>query len=156
MRHPALDPDPDASDRQVHPAADRRHAGLRQLLRHYLEMVVAMWVGMVVLGTTVRGALAAAGLAYSHGRSPELTALEMTITMAVGMAAWMRYRGHGWAPTLEMCAAMFAPAIVLVPLRWLDAVPVRSLPTLLHAVMLPLMLAVMLRRHSHYTSRARA
>lgn len=74
MHHPALDPDPEAIDidRQVHPAADRRHAGHRQLLRQYLEMVVAMWVGMVVLGPMVRGALAASGLAYSHGRSPEL------------------------------------------------------------------------------------
>jgi hypothetical protein len=72
--------------------ADRRHPGLRQ----YLEMFVAMCVGVVVLGTMVRAALAVAGLTYSHTRYPELAALEMTTTMAAGMAAWMRYRGHGW------------------------------------------------------------
>jgi hypothetical protein len=62
-----LDRDPDASDRHVHPAADR-HADLRHLLRQYLEMVVVMWVDMLVLGRMVRGALVAAGLAYSHAR----------------------------------------------------------------------------------------
>jgi flagellar biosynthetic protein FliP len=129
-----------------------RNAGLRHLLPHYLEMVVAMWVGMAVLGTIVRGALAAAGLAYSRGRYPELAALEMTTTMAVGMGAWMRYRGHGWASTLEMCGAMFAPAIVLFPLLWLDAVAAGSLVTLMHVVMLPLMLVVMLWRRSQYAS----
>jgi hypothetical protein len=76
--------------------------------------------------------------------------------MAVGMAAWMRYRGHRWASTLEMGGAMFALAIVLVPLLWLDAVPARSLSTVLHAVMLPLMLVVMLWRRSQYTSRGGA
>jgi hypothetical protein len=40
---------------------------------------------------------------------------------------------------------------VRFPLLWLDAVSARSLPTLLHVVMLPLMLAVMLRRPSQYT-----
>jgi hypothetical protein len=76
----------------------------------------------------------------------------MTITMAAGMAVWMRYRGHRWAPTLEMCAAMFAPAMILVPLLWVDAVSARSLPTLLHVVMLQLMLVVLLRRRSQDTS----
>jgi flagellar biosynthetic protein FliP len=133
-----------------------RPAGLRHLLRHYLEMVAAMWVGMVVLGAMVRGVLAAVGLAYAHARHPELAAVEMATTMAVGMAAWMRYRGHGWAGTLEMCGAMFAPAVILFPLLWLDAIPARSLSTLMHAVMLPLMLVVMLRRRSQSMSWTRA
>jgi hypothetical protein len=64
----------------------------------------------------------------------------------------MRYRRHGWASTLEMCGAMLAPAIVLVPLLWLDAIPARSLSTLLHSVMLPLMLVVLLWRRSRDTS----
>jgi hypothetical protein len=154
MRHAAVDPDPDVIDRHAHPTADRRgrRADLSHVLRHYLEMVAAMWVAMAVLGTMARGVLAAAGLAYSRGRYPELATLEMTTTMAVGMAAWMRYRGHGWASTLEMCAAMFAPAVVLFPLLWLDAVSAGSLFTLMHVVMLPLMLVVMLWRRGRYTS----
>jgi hypothetical protein len=152
MRHPAPGPNSDGTGRRGGIAADRRHVGLRQLLRHYLEMVLAMWVGMAVLGPMVRGALAAAGLGYSRGRYPELAALEMTITMAVGMGAWMRYRRHGWASTLEMGGAMLVPAIVLVPLLWLDAIPARSLSTLLHLVMLALMLVVLLWRRSQDTS----
>jgi flagellar biosynthetic protein FliP len=140
--------------RHAHPVADRhsRQASLRHLLRHYVEMVVAMWVGMAILGRVVGGVLAAAGLAYSHGLHPELATLEMATTMAVGMAAWMRYRGHGWAGTLEMCGAMYAPALVLLPLLWLDVVPARSLFTLMHVVMLSLMLVVMLWRRSQYAS----
>jgi hypothetical protein len=64
----------------------------------------------------------------------------------------MRYRGHRWASTLEMCAAMFAPAVILVPLLWLDAVSARPLPRLLHFVTLPLMLVVMLWRRSQDAS----
>jgi hypothetical protein len=84
-------------DRHAHPAADRRsrHADLPRLLRQYLEMVVAMWVGMLVLGTMVRGALAIAGLAYSHGRYPELAALEMTTTMAGGWPPGCATAGTG-------------------------------------------------------------
>ena len=50
-------------------------------------------------------------------RTPGTSYLLMAIDMSVGMAAWMRLRGHGWASTLEMCAAMFVPAL-LVPLVW--------------------------------------
>jgi hypothetical protein len=45
--------------------------------------------------------------------------LEMAATMSVGMVAWMRHRGHGWASNLEMASAMFAPAVALFPLMYL-------------------------------------
>jgi hypothetical protein len=109
-----------------------------------------MWVGMVVPGDdgAWRPSRNVAGvLPHAH---PELAALEMT-TMAAGMAAWMRYRGYRWASTLEMCAAMFTPAVILVPLLRLDAVSARSLPRLLHVVTLPMMV-VMLWRRSQDTS----
>jgi hypothetical protein len=31
-------------------------------------------------------------------------------------ALWMRYRGDGWAPTLEMSAAMVSPALGAIAL----------------------------------------
>ncbi|SEG24032.1 hypothetical protein SAMN04489712_10440 [Thermomonospora echinospora] len=114
---------------------------------HYLEMVIAMFVGMAVLGLP----LAAAGVSFSHERNPEPAYLLMAFTMSVGMAAIMRYRGHGWPATLEMCATMFAPALPLFPLLWLDVIDAEALMLLAHVAMFPLMLAVMLRRRTEYT-----
>jgi hypothetical protein len=117
--------------------------------RHYLEMVAAMLIGMVVLGATVRGVLALVGLAFPT-RYPELAALEMAVEMSVGMAAWMRHRGQGWAATLEMAGAMFAPLVALFPLLWLGQIAGDSLMVLEHLAMLPLMYLVMLRRRAEY------
>jgi hypothetical protein len=136
-------------------AADRVRArgartGWRRFLRHYLEMVAAMLVGMLVLGGAVRGVLALAGLEYPT-RYPELLALEMAVEMSVGMVVWMRWRGHGWAATLEMVgAAMFAPLAVLFPLLWLGAIGGEALLVLEHVAMFPLMFLVMLRRRAEY------
>lgn len=132
--------------------ASKRHAGHGwwHFVRHYLEMVAAMVVGMVVLGGAVQAAVAAAGLTYSAATHPELAALEMAVDMSVGMVLWMRYRGHGWASTLEMTAAMFVPALALFPLLWLGALSGESLVMLTHVLMLPLMLLAMLRRRGEY------
>jgi hypothetical protein len=115
-------------------------------------MIAAMVVGMMVLGMAVQGIAAAAGLDYSHQQDPELGTLEMTLTMSVGMAVWMRFRRHGWPSTLEMAGAMIAPAAVLVPLLWLEVISGEAAMILLHVVMLPLMLAVMLRHRGEYTA----
>ncbi|GAA2401091.1 hypothetical protein GCM10010191_05420 [Actinomadura vinacea] len=120
--------------------------------RHYLEMVVAMMVGMLVFGAVLGAVLGAVGLDYSHAEHPAIGSLEMAFTMSLGMVAWMRYRGHGWAPTLEMAAAMFAPLAVLLPLLWTGAVSGDSVMMLLHVLMLPAMLAAMLRRRDEYSA----
>jgi hypothetical protein len=109
--------------------------GRWRFLRHYLEMVAAMLVGMVALGAAVSGVLAA---------------LEMAVTMSVGMVAWMRHRGHGWASTLEMAGAMFTPAVALVPLLWLGVIAGDTLLLLEHLAMFPLMYLVMRRRRAEY------
>ena len=126
-----------------------RHAGRWRFLRHYLEMVAAMLVGMVVVGAAVRGVLALAGLELPT-RYPELLALEMAFDMSVGMVAWMRYRGHGWASTLEMAGAMFAPAVGLFPLLWLGVLSGEGLLVVQHLAMFPLMYLVMVRRRAEF------
>ena len=127
----------------------RRRRWLR-FAGHYLEMVVAMLAGMAVLGGALRGILAAAGVQYSMRRYPELVTLEMGLTMAVGMGAWMRYRRHGRASTLEMSGAMVVPAAVVAALLWLDVLGAGVAMTLEHVAMFLLMLAVMLRRRDEY------
>ena len=129
-----------------HPAAGHRR---RRFLRHYLEMVAAMFVGMAVLGAALRGVLALAGLRYPT-QYPELVALEMAATMSAGMMVWMRHRRHRWTSTLEMAAAMFAPAVALLPLLWLDVIAGDALLILEHMAMFPLMFLVMLRRRADY------
>ncbi len=124
--------------------------GWGRFVRHYLEMVVAMLVGMVVLGGALRAVLAAAGVEYSMQRYPELTIVEMALTMILGMTAWMRFRGHGWAGTLEMSVAMLVPAVaVLVPV-WLGVLAAGPAMVVEHVAMFVLMLAVMLRRRDEY------
>jgi hypothetical protein len=127
----------------------RTQIGRWRFLRHYLEMVAAMLVGMVALGAALRGVLALAGLELP-ARYPALAALEMAATMAAGMVAWMRHRGHRWASTLEMAGAMFAPAIALSPLLWLGVIAGDALLLLEHLAMFPLMFLVMLRRRAEY------
>ena len=119
-------------------------------LRHYLEMVVAMFAGMAVLWAVGAGVEAATGLEFPTSEQPELAALKMAFDMSVGMVVWMRYRGHGWVSTLEMVAAMFAPAVLLAPLSWLGFMSGELLMIFTHVAMLPLMLAVMLRRRAEY------
>jgi hypothetical protein len=126
-----------------------RHHGLA---RHYVEMVVAMVIGMVVLGAALRGVLALLGVGYSMSGRPELVTLEMAFTMSAGMAFWMRRRGHAWPGIAEMCGAMFVPALVLVPLLAGGVVGADAAMTVEHLVMLPLMFVVMLRRRAEYTA----
>lgn len=119
---------------------------------HYLAMAVAMLAGMFVLGGAVRAVLGIAGVSYSLARFPELVILEMGLTMALGMAAWMRYRGHTWVSTGEMSLAMLLPAVAVVPLVWLGLLGADAAMALEHPAMFVLMLAVMVRRRDEYTA----
>ncbi|PZG02171.1 hypothetical protein [Nonomuraea aridisoli] len=113
---------------------------------HYVEMIIAMFAGMFGLGMLQ----SAVGLGVSHAEQPELWYLVMAFHMSVGMAAWMRFRGHGWAPTLEMCAVMFAPVVPLFPLLWFGVIDADGLMLVSHVAMFPLMLAAMFRRLDEY------
>lgn len=126
---------------------NERHHGFA---RHYVEMILAMLVGMLVLGAALRGALALTDITYGMSRHPELVTLEMAFTMSAGMALWMRRRGHAWPGIGEMCGAMFLPALVLVPLLGADVVDPDAAMAWEHLAMLPLMFVVMLRRRTEY------
>jgi hypothetical protein len=118
---------------------------MRTFIRHYLEMVAAMFIGMGVLGTPLLMAV-----------SDDAHALQLAImgvTMTVPMVAWMRYRGHGWAPCNEMAAAMLIPTAGVIALQLGGLVEDNgTLMALEHAVMLPAMLVAMLLRREEYTT----
>jgi hypothetical protein len=125
-----------------------------QFTRHYVEMVVAMVVGMFALGMPLAAILEGAGIDVSAWETdaPELLLLSMAFTMSLPMAAWMRYRGHGWAPVWEMTASMFVPSFAAIALLWGGSVEeTDALLLIQHAGMLPSMLAVMLLRLGEYT-----
>jgi predicted permease len=114
--------------------------------RHYAEMVVAMLLGMLVLGLP---------LAMLLPEGPEIELITMASTMTVPMVAWMRHRGHGWQPAWEMSAAMFVPTFVALGLLWGGLVEgTHTLMMIQHTAMFPLMLVAMLLRPSEYAGHA--
>jgi hypothetical protein len=129
----------------------------RQFIRHYVEMVVAMLLGMVALGPPAEVALRALGSSTGdlHTDAPAVALLGMAAMMTAPMVGWMRYRGHGWQPCAEMAASMVIPTLAVIVLMW--GAVVEDLGTLMlveHVAMLPCMLVAMLLRPAEYTSHA--
>jgi len=129
---------------------DRRWLRLRagwRLARHLLEMVVAMMVGMAVLGTAI----------WALGEPPGYANLLveyglMGATMSAPMVAWMLYRGHAFSDGVEMTAAMLVPMFgVVLPVELgvvgLDG---HSLAMLSHVAMIGGMVALMVYRRDRY------
>jgi hypothetical protein len=121
----------------------------KQLVRHYIEMVGAMLLGMAVLGLPVDWAMNRLG-----ANSNEFMFLEMATTMTIPMVAWMMYRGHGWRANAEMSAAMFVPTFAVIGL--LSAELLTDLGVLMlveHVAMLAAMAGVMIARPAAYLCR---
>jgi hypothetical protein len=125
-------------------------------IRHYIEMVVVMFAGMIVLGLPGEAALKAIGSGTSQLRddAPSVVFLGMAATMTVPMVAWMRYREHRWQTTLEMAASMIIPTLVAIALLGADVLGFGTLMGLEHVAMLLGMLVAMLLRLDEYTGHA--
>jgi hypothetical protein len=151
------------TDLQMHAATRPAAGGAARLafIRHYAEMVVAMFLGMAVLGIPAGWALGAAGSSWSELRSdaPALMLLGMALTMTVPIVAWMRYRGHGWRANTEMSASMVLPTLAAIGLLAADVTSdIGMLLVVEHLAMLVGMLAAMLLRldeYTHHHARAR-
>jgi len=87
----------------------------RHFARHYAEMVVVMLAGMGLLGVPARWATDGVWPGVD-GDDPTLMLARMAATMTLPMIPWMRWRGHGGLPTLEMAGAMVVPAIGVIAL----------------------------------------
>ena len=116
----------------------------RVFVGHYLEMLVAMGIGMVVLGPL--------SMRVVHHAGPAGEMLLMATTMVVGMTAWMACRRHAWSAIVEMSAAMYASVGVLLPFYWLGSPGTKVLMILGHGLMLLAMAIVMLHRRERYRS----
>jgi hypothetical protein len=127
-----------------------RRPALRRFVGHYLEIVVAAVAGMVVLGPAESMLLNSIGWAEVVANF-EAATLVMATNMTVAAAAWMRFRGHGWAAIAEMAVAMYAPFLVLFPPLWLGVLSATGLMVLGHLLMLFAIAAAMVRRRDEYT-----
>ncbi|MGY1650329.1 hypothetical protein [Geodermatophilus sp. SYSU D01119] len=116
---------------------------------HFLEMVVAMAVGMVALHPVWTWALDVVD-APDLMENPYTGALIMATNMTVAMSAWMRVRGHRWRPVAEMGAAMYLPFLLLFVPLGLGLIGEGALVLWGHVLMLPAMAAAMLLRPSEY------
>ena len=114
--------------------------GRRRFLRHFGEMLLAMLLGMALLGWP----------AYSI-ESTGVAVAVMAAAMFVPMAGWMRHRGHAWTRIAEMAGAMLVPAAALILMDWSGVLSGRAALDAQHAVMVPSMLAAMLVRCLEYS-----
>jgi flagellar biosynthetic protein FliP len=112
----------------------------RAFALHYLQMLAAMGVGMLVLGP----------LSMFVEAGVEVQCLLMATWMTAGMAAWMAWRRHPWPAIAEMGLAMYASFAVLFPAYWLDALSGDGLMLAGHLIMLPAMALAMLHRREEY------
>ena len=124
------------------PAAPRplRRRALR-FAGHYLEMVAAMVVGMMLLAPLWPDAWTA---------RPDVGALVMAANMTIGMALWMAIRRHTARQITEMSAAMCAPFVVLLVPYWFGLITGEVLMLAGHVLMFLTMLAAMLWRRDEY------
>ena len=121
----------------------------RAFARHVVEMVFAMFAGMAVFGGLATLIFAAAGGGLTE-QSVGLRVLLMGVYMTIPMVAWMRYRAHAVAPTLEMAASMMVPSAVVAGVAWAGALGAGAALGIQHAIMVPAMLGVMLWRYEEY------
>jgi hypothetical protein len=123
--------------------------------KHYVEMVLVMLAGMLVLGGALL--LIAAGLGASPDElgedAPGLVLVGMGFSMTAPMVGWMYWRGHSWAANRAMALAMILPTAATILLLVTGAID--DLDTLLgieHTAMFPAMLVAMLPYRAEYTN----
>ena len=122
----------------------------KHFVRHYLEMVAAMFLGMAVLSAPAGWVMSAFGTSWGD-ISTEMMILVMATTMTVPMVGWMVYRGHGTRANAEMSASMYVPAFAAIALLWSGVVTGTGVLMIVeHVAMLLCMAGVMLLRPAEY------
>ena len=125
----------------------------RRFIRHYVEMVIAMFLGMIVLGVPGEAALRVVGYSSSElqADAPAVALLAMATIMTIPMVAWMRRMGHSWRPCNEMAASMYVPTFAVIAMMGAGALDFMGAMGLEHVLMLPAMLVAMLLRREEYS-----
>ena len=132
----------------------RRWRPVFNFARHYVEMLLVMALGMLVLGggLILLAIVAGAGWSELEADAPALILIGMGFSMTAPMIWWMHRRGHTWGANGAMAAAMILPTLATLAL--LIAGTVEDLDVLLmieHLAMFPTMLVAMLLHRAEYT-----
>jgi hypothetical protein len=126
-----------------------------RFLRHLLEMIVVMMLGMCVLGVAwgaFHEVVFGSAFADAWRVYVGLAAFAMAFNMTVPMVLWMRYRGHSWERGGEMAIAMNLPLLPLLLLYSLDLIPAQAVLGLQMMLMIPAMVLAMLYRRDEYSA----
>lgn len=121
--------------------------GARRFIWHFVQMVVAMLVGMSVYHLLTGKAL----VAY-----PVVNFALMELSMVLPMVALMRYHRHSWQRTWEMAAVMLAgPALAALCVQfglhtYIAGLSYKTFFTLGDIAMYLGMLGIMLYRRAEY------
>src|SRR4051812_15778983 len=118
-----------------HPAEGRR--ALWRFARHYAEMVVAMYVGMVTLSPFYAALAARAGYSEPWGQLPVISAVVMAVEMTIPMALLMAWHRHRHRVIAEMGVAMLPPPVSAAALLQLGAVLAGSVMPIAHVGFFP-------------------
>lgn len=100
------------------PAARRGRRHVSAFWRHFLQMLAAMAVGMIVTGAVFLTVVGLKTWDEVTIQYPTQALVAMAVGMTLPMAAWMTYRGMGRRNTYEMAAAMVLPVIPFLCLVW--------------------------------------
>jgi hypothetical protein len=139
----------------VIPLASRLTDPSRRFLRHFVEMLVVMMLGMGVLGVAFRELhvlLFGGGFDAAWRDHVGLAVFAMAFNMTVPMELWMRHRGHGWERGAEMAVAMNLPLLPAFVLFGFDVIPARGVLGMQMMLMVPAMAAAMLYRKQEYSA----
>jgi hypothetical protein len=145
----------DLSTSGVHQARTLRASAVAggQFLLHFLEMTIAMMLGMAIFAP-VKAALVDQGYTALLDRMSLDFQVWMNLFMVVPMVLWMRRRGGSWRDGAEMAGAMVIPPACVLLLCGLGVTYVLPwfTPNLSAPAMLLGMVGIMLYRHEMYTS----
>jgi hypothetical protein len=140
----------DSATLSINAGASVGSGSKRAFARHFGEMLLAMLLGMLVLGGLAELAFALSGSSLSDQPGGTQVML-MAFNMTVPMVLWMRHRGHAAARNVEMALSMIVPSVAAAALAWAGAIGTGAALGIQHAVMIPAMLGVMLWRYQDYS-----
>lgn len=124
-----------------------------RFLLHFVEMVLAMLLGMGIFGVVNDAVLIPRGFTSLAARLfPESYAAAMAVSMTVPMVAWMCIRKHPWRMSAEMAGAMLVPTALVITACLIGLLPHTVVIPATHLIMVPAMLGAMLYRWHDYAS----
>jgi hypothetical protein len=132
-----------------------RNRPTRRFVRHLLEMIVVMMLGMCVLGAAfaqLHVLLFGTGFAAAWRDHVALAAFAMAFNMTVPMVLWMRFRGHTWERAGEMAAAMNLPLLPLLLLYGAGVISTLGVLGFQMMLMVPAMVGAMIYRREEYSA----